>query len=244
MIELIFAIVIMGIVLMSAPQLISQANKGGYLSMQQEGIAAAASHLSFILTQHWDEANVAQVPGATILGTDTSEGIKLARFDSATPYRSGTPTVGTHRTLTDNAGEEANATIALGRDGTEASPNDIDDYDQTDATLSSVSGADNGANDYIDKQMTMATTVQYVDDTPTNIPHQFNHNEAILTYNIPNTQNLQAPVAPAKNSNIKWVSVVLNEGSQAANTEITKTITLHAFSCNIGGYRFKSVDYD
>ncbi len=39
MIELIFAIVIIGIVLMSVPQLISTAAKSGYVTIQQEAIS-------------------------------------------------------------------------------------------------------------------------------------------------------------------------------------------------------------
>ena len=243
MIELIFAMVIMGIALMSAPMLISQANKSGYVSMQQEGIAAAASHLSFVLTQHWDEANTAQVPRATILGADTSAAINLNAVGALVPYRAGTPLTGTHRTFIDNTGALAAATVAPGgRDGAEANPNDIDDYDGTVATLRALNNIGNGADDYIDKNMNMNTAVQYADDAPTNAPNTFNHNGIALTYNIPNTRALPALPVGANSSNIKWISVTLNEGApaQAAGiSELSKSIILHAFSCNIGAYRLR-----
>ena len=54
MIELIFAIVIMGIILMSAPMLISTAAKSGYVAIQQEAINEAASRVNMIMTFHWD----------------------------------------------------------------------------------------------------------------------------------------------------------------------------------------------
>ena len=57
MIELIFAIVIVGIALLSVPNLIYRATESGYTAMQQEAIAAAASDISLILTKRWDEAN-------------------------------------------------------------------------------------------------------------------------------------------------------------------------------------------
>ena len=55
MIELIFALVIMAIVLMSAPMLISTATKSGYVAIQQEAINAAASQVNMIMGYHWDE---------------------------------------------------------------------------------------------------------------------------------------------------------------------------------------------
>ena len=58
MLELIFAIVIMGIVLMSAPRLISTAAKSGYVAIQQEGINEAASQLNMIMGYQWDENDV------------------------------------------------------------------------------------------------------------------------------------------------------------------------------------------
>jgi hypothetical protein len=57
MVELIFAIVIMGIVLMSAPMLISTASKSGYVAIQQEAINEAASQVNMIMGYHWDENN-------------------------------------------------------------------------------------------------------------------------------------------------------------------------------------------
>jgi len=57
MIELIFALVIMGIVLMSAPMLIQQSVKSSNIALQQEAIVAAASQTSIILSMHWDEEN-------------------------------------------------------------------------------------------------------------------------------------------------------------------------------------------
>ena len=57
MIELIFAIVIMAIVLLSAPMLIHQSIKSSFVGMQQEAINTLSSHLSLILTKEWDEAN-------------------------------------------------------------------------------------------------------------------------------------------------------------------------------------------
>jgi len=55
MIELIFAIVVMGIAMMSAPQLIATAAQSGYVSIEQEAVNEASSHLNNILSYLWDE---------------------------------------------------------------------------------------------------------------------------------------------------------------------------------------------
>jgi type II secretory pathway pseudopilin PulG len=55
MIELIFAIVIMGIVLMSVPNLIRTTEKSGYVTIQQEAINEVSTHLNVVLSYHWDE---------------------------------------------------------------------------------------------------------------------------------------------------------------------------------------------
>ena len=70
-IELIFAIVIVGIALLSVPNLIYRATESGYTAMQQEAIAAAASDISLILTKRWDEANTDPRLPAIILTTDS-----------------------------------------------------------------------------------------------------------------------------------------------------------------------------
>ena len=57
MIELIFSIVIMGIVMMSAPMLISTASNSTSVVLQQEGINQAVSRITMMLSYPWDEAN-------------------------------------------------------------------------------------------------------------------------------------------------------------------------------------------
>ena len=67
MIELIFAIVIMGIVLLSAPTLISTATQSGLVAVQQEAIAASSSEIGMILTRDWDEAGTDETTESPIL---------------------------------------------------------------------------------------------------------------------------------------------------------------------------------
>jgi len=55
MIELIFAIVIMGIVLLGIPNLVNVSTSSGFTSLQQEAIATASSQINLIMTKNWDE---------------------------------------------------------------------------------------------------------------------------------------------------------------------------------------------
>ncbi|HID37394.1 MAG TPA: hypothetical protein EYP39_08505 [Ghiorsea sp.] len=112
MIELIFAIVIMGIVLMSAPLLISQAEKGAIVGVQQEAISAAASNIGMILTRHWDEQDTDETRESPILST----GSVVAALSEATAVdgnlsgrRVGTPTL-SYRSFLTSTGERLAAT--------------------------------------------------------------------------------------------------------------------------------------
>ena len=57
LIELIFAIVIIGITLLSVPNLLSLSKSSSQNAITQESISSAASHLAMIMSQYWDEAD-------------------------------------------------------------------------------------------------------------------------------------------------------------------------------------------
>jgi len=196
MIELIFAIVIMGIVLSSAPMLISTASTSGYVALQQEAIAAGATKIGLILTHHWDEADT--TPGyAPILSTATDAFSGLATtLDGgglATGRRAGTtntPEARSFFSIISAAAVNTTPALNLGGDGA-ADPNgndDIDDFIQA-AAATLVAGTTgvvttNATGDYVDRTMTTAIAVNYVNDAPTG---------AGETYLASNTINFDNP---------------------------------------------------
>lgn len=206
MIELIFALVIMGIVLMSAPMLIQQSIKSGNVALQQEAIAAAASHTSMLLSLHWDESNTKYQAGISpILRTGT--GIVL---DGLTDV--------TGRNNLDSNNSEVNATAIglLGKDTTDDILDDVDDYNDKPVSVNVFTHADGteessraDVGDYIDVNLSIDTTVYYADN------------------NISNNFSLQT-----QSSNIKFINVNLT--SKSGIDELDKNITMKAFSCNIG----------
>lgn len=228
MLELIFAIVIMGIILMSAPMLISTASKSGYVAIQQESINEAASRINMIMGYHWDENSSDETILDPILQTvspvtDLSE--STYTDGNGTGRRIGTPKE-SYRSFVKPDGTRGTATPAgsLGPDGIE---NDMDDFMGTIGLT--LAGTGTGI-DYIEKNVTITTTVAYIDDAPDG-----------NTYNpTTNTLNFDANFAQTQTNtrNIKRISTTLTSDT-ASPDELDKEITLHAFTCNIGGYKLE-----
>lgn len=225
MIELIFAIVIMGIVLMSAPMLISTATKSTFVGMQQESIATAASEMGMILTRHWDEGNTDTNDTAPILTTAGDSGLNA---NGTTGRRAGTPTILSHRSFF-LAGGGTRAATSVANFKAEGDFDDIDDFHLTTSELSTYNGdlANATIGDFIDKNITIGTTVSYIEDNTTNGATYFG-SSSIITFNNPFNR------ISASTSNIKWINVNLTTNNTAA--ELDKNIILNAFSCNIGTY--------
>ena len=221
MIELIFALVVMGIALMSAPMLISVAKKTSTVALQQEGINEAVSRASMIMTYPWDQndTNDSCVPPilhVVSVNSELEEVPTTARRVGVdiNSYKSHTFLCGTR--------DDYNATAAgsLGPEG--AVKDDIDDFIGTQGLVAPGGGA--GGIDYIETGTVSITTgVQYISDSAS-------YNSAIVAF-TPSTANL------GSSSNIKAITITLTSTSGADELK-NKSITLRAFSCNIGGYEY------
>jgi type II secretory pathway pseudopilin PulG len=230
MIELIFAIVIMGIILMSAPQLISTATKSGYVAIQQEAINEAASRVNMIMGYQWDENSADETVLDPILQTASpvTELAESTYIDgNGTGRRIGTP-LESYRSFLRPDGSRPTATAAgtLGSDGIE---NDIDDF--IGIIGLNLAGTGTGTN-YIEKNVTIDTEVFYISD---GVDGDYNAGNA-MSFDADFTQE------SATTTNIKRISTTLTSDA-ASPDELEKTIILHAFSCNIGGYKLEERDF-
>ena len=228
MIELIFAIVIMGIVLMSAPMLLSEASKSGLVVVQQEAIAAASSELGMILTRHWDEQDTNESLESPILVTAGDAELQEARYadGSLSGRRAGTP-LSSARTFLTSLGGRLNSTAPASLGADAGDRDDIDDFNGVTITLNNIDPTSTQSGDYADKSLQLVPTVNYVSDTPSS----GSYNGSQLSLNTPIT------TAAPGTSNIKRVSITVTSGS---NSNVLNTnITLHAFSCNIGTYELE-----
>jgi hypothetical protein len=233
MIELIFALVIMGIVLLSAPMLRQQSMESGNVALQQEAIAAAASQTAIVLSMHWDENN-SNIP----VGVSPILDSNRLPFD----FNTTTPPLGLINVASRNSAD-GNITLfpstVFGTDETNDSDtnesdytdfDDVDDYNnQTFGLLvfnNEVTTTDVG--DYVDKNISMNTRINYTEDrVDSNVTGLLSGTTIALNSRINST-----PLGAV--SNIKFIQVNLT--SESGVEELNKNITFRAFSCNIGTF--------
>ena len=223
MIELIFAIVIMGIVMMSAPTLISTAAGSGLVAVQQEAIAASSSEIGMILTRDWDEAGTDETTESPILivnNGDSELDMILLPDGNSSGRRAGTPTTSTRKSFSSISNLERDATLVSAFE-TEGDDDDIDDFNSDTITLTGIRYAQ---GDLADTSITIETTVSYVSDTPSS----GSYNSNTLTLNDPFDNNVSGT------SNIKTIT------AQTTSGNLDTSIRLQAFSCNIGTYTLKT----
>jgi hypothetical protein len=219
MIELIFAIVIMAIILGSAPQLISTSAKSNYVGIQQEAINEAATQANIIMGYHWDEnaANEQYLDPILRVGStnvDLAEAVPTGR-------RLGTPRESTRTFIRSDGARNLAATATLGMDGVGEIRDDMDDFIGTSNLISLGTGS--GAN-YIETTVNMNTAIAYGSD-------DLNYNQSTITFN--------PFVSTTGTSNIKSITVTVRESASTIADELKKEITLRAFSCNIGTYKLE-----
>jgi len=220
MIELIFAIVVMGIVMLSAPMLLTTTSQSGYTAIQQEGINEASTQMIIMMDYPWDEndTNSSYPPVLNVSNGDS----ELAGILPSPKRRVGTPSF-SNRIFISFDGSEFNAsTIGLDTGETITTLDDIDDFNGTSINLKEEEAS---VKDYIEKQnqITISRTVTYMSDTATNYANA--GGTGTLTFTPTFTTSTST-------TNIKRLQTTLT--STSGVSELSKTITLHAFACNIG----------
>ena len=244
MIELIFSLVIMGIVLLSAPMLIQQSIQSGNVAIQQEAIAAAASQTSVILSMYWDENNNSNSAVSPMLDVnrapfDFDEITAPLGLNGVTGRQSNPGGVTLPATPAANLGIDPTTdenTTELGF----SDYDDVDDYDYNGSNdfgivvfNNETTSSDEG--DYVDINLSMRTEVNYTEDRVNS-----GVNTPLMAVNVPlmgktlalNSNINNTPLPAGAVSNIKFIRVNLTSKSGIA--ELDKNITFEAFSCNIG----------
>lgn len=228
MIELIFAIVVMGIVMLSAPLMLSTATQSSNVAFQQESIAIVASHANTLMTYAWDEKNTNSYK---IEYGDLKEKVLAVSASGDTEL---TPSLGNvsrqHDTNSSSAQTtfgipDANVTLPIL--SAELNEDDIDDFHgqntsltiANDTTTSAVSYEDN----YMDIQINLVTDISYWDDTAIYI-------DCGSTAGCDFSRVYDGTEDVGSSTNIKRITVTLT----SSNVD-DKTIILRSFMANIGG---------
>lgn len=218
MIELIFAIVLMGIAMMSAPMLIDTATRSSTVALQQAAIHEAVSRVSMILTYEWDQNDTNTSCSAPVL--HTVGGDSDLEVVATTSRRVGIP-LGTNYHTFKCGSMELNASSLLGKEGTVM--DDIDDFISASGLTLNASGS--GGKDYIETDtVSIATNIYYSPDAA-------NYSASSVNFDFNST------AASVNSTSIKTIQVTIT--STSPHEELQKEVVLSAFSCNIGGYGFE-----
>jgi len=226
MIELIFALVIIGIVLLSSPMLIQQSIKSSFVGIQQEAISAISTHTAILLSKHWDEADANNTTGVAPI-------ISLNSELPNSPFRLGGIVDINLSSRTSSIVDNNITASPLGADFNESDftfYDDIDDYNNIDLNLTvfnnEVTSASEG--EYIDQEIVINTKVTFANDRPNGL-----NTLTAPVINAGNTIYTNSNIFPYE-SNIKFIRVNLT--TKNTTQELDKNITLNVFSCNLGTY--------
>ena len=214
MLELVVAIVVMGIAVMALPLMLSQTKSNNEFAMQQEAILAARTKLGDVMTYAWDEANVALTDATLVLDTnDTGSDTELNKVNGS--RRIG-HVFGDKRRKGYDVQVLSTASGALGTDTGEtqlSDYDDIDDFHNTSQQLFNSGEATISGQDYKFTDMNLTTRVLYIDDS--------------ATYINPTINDFAFTTANAnRRSNIKMVEITVS-GSQT-------NFVLRSYSSNVG----------
>lgn len=216
MLELVIAIVVMGIAVMSLPLILTQSQNANAVALQQEVILATKTKLGYILSYEWDANSYdANASVSRVLDTNGSTSANLA-FYTTTTHRTGHVIADNRRRLRDNM---AAPTTDGGANWGNVALNDIDDFDAKSESTTIVA-AD---MDYI-FNLELNSTVQYISDAP-NVGTPYNNSQDI-------NFSFNAASAPANPTNIKMITVRTRDTSNNVN------VLLRSFASNIGESTF------
>ncbi len=229
LVELVFAIIVIAISLMSVPMLLGESQKSNQYALIQESVMAARTKLGNILTYPWDHNSTVRNSSGAITGVAMVDvPLDDAELDRipATMYRRGNIHDPKRRRFHMNV---VNAT-AIGHEPGETNITDIDDFNGTNVSVALTGGAGVvGDFDYLGaNDLNISTRVYFLYDTANyqgNIARTLN-----FDFNVSNTIPDVLTQAPNNmRSNIKMIELSVQNAYSA------DPFILRAFSCNIGG---------
>ena len=218
MIELIFAIVIMGVVFITLPLVLLRNASSVEDNLIQESIFLSAAKLSQVLSFQWDQSS-SQTGNLTL---ETADVVTVNAGDplldrNATEFRRGHFQQSKHRKMTPQGLLERNAT-AIGLEG--VLYDDIDDFDGL-VNFNLIAGT---SADGYKKQYRADVNVSYINDGNFVGANTYASNPLNFIFGI-------TPMAAGATSNIKMVTVSIDQNN---STGWQQTLLLRAYVANIG----------
>jgi prepilin-type N-terminal cleavage/methylation domain-containing protein len=226
LIELIIAIVVMGIAVMSLPLILTQTQSNNALALQQEAILSTKAKIGFISSYPWDQNSWDGTGGIfRVLDTSASPSADNA-FATADIRRFGHIQTDKRRRLWDvghaNRAPNNEVTAAPNEDDIDDFNNHADDINITDPTQM----------DYI-FELTMTPEIVYLRDSLNAGSNYLNTRTIQFDFNAINTEtNTSRP------TNIKMITV--RTVSQVGNDV---NVSLRSFASNIGQSKISKRDW-
>jgi prepilin-type N-terminal cleavage/methylation domain-containing protein len=222
LVELVFAIIIIAISLMSVPMLIGETSKSNQYSFIQESVMAARTKLGNILTFPWDQNSTLKNSKGVItaiLVVQTHGDSNLSKITGSF-YRRG------HIKDPKRRHYDTNHTVFAQAIAQDSNITDIGDFDNSSTTLTLTGGSGTeGDFDYLDKNDLNITTRVYFVNDKLSASQSYKDSQILNFVFNPTTKRQDAP----SSSNIKMVE--LSVESAYSDTPFI----LRAFSSNIGG---------
>ncbi len=220
MIELIVAIVVIGITFMSVPLIMSETERSVETSVHQEAVMAGLSQMVNIMSYKWDEneTNESLNGGyAKVLDTFHTKTLECREINGTRMRRGHFQE--DYRRKCYNEERNATAPANLGSDG-----GDMDDIDDINYKYTSLlSGTDNNESDY-KQNYKIQISVVYVEDDLSN-GNDYNDTEI---EGVVNTFLINKPT-----------SIKMIETTISSDTSDTKVV-LRSFAANVGEVRYFS----
>lgn len=224
MIELIFAIVIIGISIMALPTILLNDASSQEQTLKEEGVMLTTTKISQVLTYPWDENSSplgTLMSTSQVLNTASGDG-ELAR--AFTDFRLGHFPDELRRRMT----PASNPGIALAIGGTAGS-----NIGAFNGTIETIGGAADGNMTVgYKKRYQTTTTVSYVSDAT-----DYTQNDIVFNFS-----DTPGAVTAAGATNIKMVQVTTDE-RDAADTAWIPIVRMSAYSTNIGEAEFAKRRY-
>ncbi len=231
LIELVLAIVVIAISVMTIPLMLQQGAKNNQFTALQESIFAARTKLGDILTFRWDQNSLEGSEIIRVLDVNAGDS-ELAR-DLASQdgnRRIGHIAEDKRRRFKDlnTSAPQRYPTSVVDKDS-DGNPDDIDDFQNEQTSVNFVgTGSSPGSYDYLDKELNITTQLSYLPDQT-----DYNATDINFTFDVANKRNLTTPNA----TNIKMITLSV---TSALNDN--KPFVFRSFSSNIGQSMLDSID--
>lgn len=229
MIELIFALVIMGIVFLTLPRILIEDSSNVEQNIMQEAIFASSAKIGQILTFHWDENSpdpTTTLTAANVVGTPNGDP-ELDRV-AGTDFRLGHIVQPLHRRMTSITAERnATTIVGLGVDDVIDDPDDIDDFDGG-VNLDLITGT--SVSSY-KKAYRVTTDVSYVSDAA-------DYTQSTINY----TFDVGSAATVTSDRNVKMIELSTDQNN-SGGWSVQPILVLRAFSANIGETDFYKRTY-